>query len=615
MIRELLIAPRIGLQVAATSILAYGAWWCWPPSGSSWFHYLVAGFLIAGGFWLGVPALLQIVKYHAQIRRKRFAREAQQGSGDAGFETEAGLEAAGCFDPNGGVPVGLINGRPIFAHFTHALVNAPAGTQKTVAAVIPALAHGYRIPGKRKGESTCASAVILDLKRELCTMTARLRKEVHGQRVIFLDPADLGTHAYNPLDLIIDCLHGSFPRARAMTFADLIAHILEPEPNNDTKNKFWREGSRNLVILVILWLCRFHRERATLTEVSRIVRNPLELERVLTECANSDVLNGELGVIARDVMDQGKYFTEFRTGASLVLKPFSAAGELAAVVGRSTFRWSECKRESMAIYICANLAESRVFAPWLKLIADCCTLELEFSTGNVPVHLCLDEATNVAFDISPKLTALRSAGVRAHIIFQERSEVERVFGKQAMETIYGEVDCEQYFGIQDHRLAKDLEARLGTVEIVKPSYQTGENPWDAYGQVSNSRRKPLMTAYELMHGMKPQDQIVFIRSRKHALRPIYCQKLTYDMVKEWLTMLDDNPIEGGKLPGPPRIRMAYGKKGGRVLSFKRSGRLAGWKRLVRRGSILLPPLWAAWAGVWLTLGYAAFTNVAAFFQS
>jgi type IV secretion system protein VirD4 len=615
MIRELLIAPRIGLQVAATSILAYGAWHFYPPSGSAWFSYIVASLLTSGGFWLGIPALLQVIKYHAQVRRKRLAKQAQQGSGDASFETEAGLEAAGCFDPNGGVPVGLINGRPIFARFTHALVNAPAGTQKTVAAVIPALAHGYRIPGKRKGESTCASAVILDLKRELREMTARVRKEVHGQRVIFLDPADPATGAYNPLDLIVDCLHGSLPRARALTFANLIALILEPEPGDDAKNKFFREGPRNIVVLVILWLCHFHRERAVLTEVSRIIRDPLELERVLTECANSDAFNGELGVTARNALEQGKYLTDFRTGASLVLKVFSAAGELATVMGTSTFRWSQCKRESMAIYICANLAESRVFAPWLKLIAECCTLELEFSQGNVPVHLCLDEATNVAFDISPKLTALRSAGVRAHIIVQERSEVERVFGKQAMHTIYGEVDCEQYFGIQDHHLAKDLEARLGTVEIVKPSYQTGENPWDAYTQVSNSHRKPLMTAYELMHCMKPQDQIVFIRSRKHVLRPIYCQKLTYDTVREWLTMLDDNPIEGGKLPGPSRIRMAYGKKGVRVLSFRRIGRLASLKRLAKRARFLLPPLWAAWAGIWLTAAYAAFTNVASFFNS
>lgn len=613
MMRELLVAPKIGLQVAATLLLAVGGWHFWPENGSAWFHYILSALFVAAALWVGIPGLLQVIKYHVQIKRKRLAKEAERGERDAGFETEENLEAAGCFDPNGGVPVGLYNGRPLFAHFTHALVNAPAGTQKTVAAVIPALAHGYRIPGKCKGESTCASAIILDLKRELRAMLARLRKEVHGQRVIFLDPSDPLTDSYNPLDLIVACLHGPLPKARAVTFADLVAHMLEPEPPSDPKNRFWRSGSRNFIIIVILWLCQFHPERATLSEVCRIIRDPQALEEVLKACAQSDALLGELGVMARDVLEQGKYFDEFRTGAALALKAFSAAGELASVTGRSTFRWGDCKREAITILICANLSESRVFAPWLKLSAECATHELEFSPGNIPVHLCLDEATNVAFDISPKLTALRSAGVRAHLIFQERSEVERVFGKQAVGTIYGEVDLEQYCCVQDFHLAQDLEKRLGTIEVVKPGYQTGENPWDAYRETSGIQRKPLMSAYELMYRMPPTDQIVFIKSRKKALRPIYCQKLRYDAVAEWLDALDNNPVEGGKLPGPPTINIEYGKRGVRVRRFKRPSRKPDWAR-IRRVVRFLPPLWAAWTGAWLSLAYFAWIKVLAFFQ-
>jgi type IV secretion system protein VirD4 len=604
----------VGLQAAWTTLLFYGAARLWPEADASWFHYIGSALLFGAGAWFGVPASLQVIKYHVQARRKRLAKEAERGARDAGFETEEGLEAAGCFDPNSGVPVGMFNGRPFFYPFTHALVNAPAGTQKTVAAIIPSGVHGFRVRGKKKHESHVASAIFLDLKRELKAMLGRLRNETHGHTVRIVDPADPLTDAYNPLDLVVDCLHGDLPRAKAMTFADVLALALEPEPPNDSRNRFWRAGSRNVICLVILWLCEFHPDGATLSEVCRIVRDPAALEPVINECAGSDAVGGELGVTARDLIAQDKYLAEFRTGAALALKSFSGAGELAAVTGRSTFRWRDCKREAMTVFICANLSESRVFSNWLRLVAECVTLELEFSPGNIPVHLVLDELTNISFDISPKLTALRSAGVRCHMAFQERSEVDRVFGPHARDTIYGEVDLEQYFNFSDLKLAQDVERRLGTVEIVKPSYSTGENPWDAYQKNAGFQRKPLMSAYELMFKMPPTDQIVFIRSRKHALKPIYCQKLPCSAVKEWRDdMLDPNPVEGGKLPGPSTIRMSYTKRGVRVTSYKRQKLEINWERL-RRMSAFLPPLWLIWAGGWLWLAYAAWNRLVEFFS-
>ena len=175
--REFLVAPRIGLQVAVTLALGYGAYRLWPDDGAAWYHYIGSAIFIGGTLYFGIPATLQVIKYHVQVRRKRKARHAEKNPRDACFATEKEIEAAGLFNPNnGGVPVGLINGRPFFYPFTHALCNAPAGTSKTIACVLPAIVHGYRIPGKNKNESHAASAIILDLKRELKAMTKRSRE-------------------------------------------------------------------------------------------------------------------------------------------------------------------------------------------------------------------------------------------------------------------------------------------------------------------------------------------------------------------------------------------------------------------------------------------------------
>lgn len=614
MIREFLAAPKIGLQVAGTLILGYGAAQFWPDAEAAWFHYAVSTLFIAAGAWIGGPGLLQIIKYHDQLRRQRKAKEAERGERDGAFETEDGIESAGYFDANQGVPVGKFNGRVVFFPFTHALVIAPAGSGKTISATIPALAHGFRIKGPGKNRSRAASVFVTDLKRELKAMCARLRREVHGQHVRVLDPTDPLTDSYNILDPVRHALKAG-RSAKAITLCEFTAQVFEPEPPDDPKNKFWRAGSRSILVLVILYVCMVRDDDdATLIEVSRIIRDPDALDAVLAECEKFDALSGELAIMARDILSQGKYLGEFRTSAALAVRLFSAAGELASVVGPSTFRFSDMKREPTTVFVCASLSETRSFGPWLKGVAECAMYELEAEPGNIPVHFCLDEATNIALDVATKMTALRACGVRVHLIFQERSEAERVWGKHALETIQGEVDCEIYMGIQDRHLAQDLEKKLGTVEIVKAGYQTGENPWDAYRETSNTQRKPLMSAYEQMYGMKPDEQLVILRSRKHKLRPFLCQRLTYADVVEWLVTLDNNPVEGGKLKGPPTISIEYGKRGVRVRKFKRLNRRIDWVR-VRRYMRLLPPLWAAWAGFWIWLAHEAWLKAAAFFHS
>jgi type IV secretory pathway TraG/TraD family ATPase VirD4 len=206
-VREFIIAPILGLQWAFTIAFCIGARRYWPDVDAAWFHYITPLFLAAHALWFGWPSVMQSIKYHDQVIRNRRAHEAVTKKGDGGFETEKNLEAAGHFDPDMGVPVGKLNGRPVFASFTHALVTAPAGTGKSISATIPALAHGFRIPGRKKGTSACASVIATDLKRELKATTARLRGEIHGQRVIVLDPSDPLSGSYNALDLIKDCLH------------------------------------------------------------------------------------------------------------------------------------------------------------------------------------------------------------------------------------------------------------------------------------------------------------------------------------------------------------------------------------------------------------------------
>lgn len=204
-------------------------------------------------------------------------------------------------------------------------------------------------------------------------------------------------------------------------------------------------------------------------------------------------------------------------------------------------------------------------------------------------QLLLDEATNFSFDISKKLTALRGAGVRVQLIAQEYAEMLRVFGEHAGPTIFNQSSLKSFFGVTDLELAKRLSARLGDRYVSRQSFNLGKTPWDELSESASVHKVPLMSPARIMN-MPADEQLVLIE----GLRPIHCHKLPYDCVSPWLAWLNDNPVEGGKLPGPARIRLDYTSRGVFV-------RGAGKQALRRRKRRVGLPLWLLFAGFWIGL--------------
>lgn len=590
--RLLLSAPRIGAQIAFAIAFAWGCFMLWPDKvHAQWWQYALSGLCGYISLIMAGRAFLQIVHYHHQETLDIRSKHPPVSYRGARFATERDVRAKGMFDPNNGIPIGQFNGRPIFYKFTHGLSLAPAGTGKTVSLALPALAHGYR-NRKHRFPSGSFSVICIDLKRELLPMTKRLRGHPrgHGHRVIIIDPSDPESNSYNSLDLVRDALEGRANINKALTRAQGLAFKLEPEPLNEDKNTFFREGSRKIITLVILYICLKTPDKANLTEVRRLVLDTMALIDMLEEATKMDDLSGEIALMAKDILSIDKHFGEFRSGASMALEPYSPAGELAHVVSHSDFRASELKTVPTTVYICVSLAEQKQFKRFLAVLTESFMTEISESPHNIPVHFLLDEATNFAFDISEKLTALRGVGARVQIIAQEYEEILRVFGKHAGPTIFNECDLKQFFGVSDLNLAKKLSEMIGEKLVVKHHYNLGKSPWEDINQSSNYERRPLMTPQEIMN-MKPDEQLIFANGLV-----IRCHKLRYDEVHPWLSWLDNNPLEGGKLPGPPHIRIAYSRHGAKVVSCRKRRYDRNPRNAVPKRPFL--PLWAVFAGIW-----------------
>lgn len=527
---------REQLPLIAELTAVFSAYFCWRKTTESW------------PLWLNG-------RY--QYLLQKIAETPSDKFGKAGFATEAQLEAAGLFNPNNGVPIGCFNTRPMFYAFTHALCVAPAGSGKSISIALPSKLHGYRV-SETAEQSEAASVVVTDIKGELAAMTARMSSEQHNHKVFYLNPDKqfgFANSCFNPMQMVIDDMAYPPFNKHALADAQELVHQLLPEPAEGDKNKFFRNGSRNMILTAMLFLAAENPACCTLTELFRLVSSTKRLKKLLEEAANSTALSGDIALLASGLLDaEEDYFADFLTGALQVLMSFSPSSPLAHSVSKSDFTFEALKQEKTSVYIMARYDRRTAYAPWIGLVTKAAIKSLIRTEGNVPVHFLLDEATNIPLPgLANDLTALRGYGLRCQFICQAKSEISRVYGREATETFYSQTDLKQFFGVSSLAEAQELSAMLGQHTIKTHSLGSAATQHDSDLKDSISETSRLLMRPEEILRMPKTDQLILI----NGLPPIYAERLPYNLVKSWHSDLDDNPLEGGKLPSNPQINICY----------------------------------------------------------
>ncbi len=521
-----------------------------------WFFSI---FFLVMAFQLFIKAIKQwmVMNYQKSLRLR--AEKVTDNFGRAGWATEKELDKAGLFNPNNGIPIGVYNGRPLFYSPIHALAVCPAGSGKTISIAIPSRCHGFRVnAGNNKSE--IASCVIADLKGELAAQTKRVTTDLHGQEIFFLNPDGLfglPSHRINPLQTIIDDVADEDLQKYALSDTKEIALQIHSEPPEGAdKNIFFRNGTRSILIVIPLWLAAEHPEDCTLPTLFIIISNRDTLIEKLTLATESKALSGDIALLATGLLSTPEeQLDDFRTGALQSLETFAPSGPLADSVSASDFSFETLKQKSTAVYIMARFDRKDAYAPWIGLIANMAIKSLIRAGGNIPVHLLLDEATNFKLPgLANDLTALRGYGLRAHIICQAKSELIRAYGKESTETFYSQTDLKQFFGVASYSEAKEISDMLGNYTIKTENFGGGKTPWEQMKDGVSESGRPLLRPEEILR-LSSSQQIIFID--KDGLPPILCERLPYNAVSPWHEWLDDNPIEGGKLPAQPTIHINY----------------------------------------------------------
>lgn len=489
--------------------------------------------------------------------------------GSAGWLTERQARRAGLHRRKAGSRlVGVLGRSPLWLWTeVHQLVIGPAGSSKSAACIITMLC------------AVAESCLVNDTKGELYEVTAVFRRKKFGQRIVKLDPRDPHSACVNPLDLVFFYLVQDSPEV--LTLARGIALQLHPEPPQEGQNKFFRIGTRRkitIVIIVVVVVCP--PEERNLATVYRALSDESLLHALLTEAAQSTRLNGEVAAMAEDMHqmafgDEGaaRTYEQFRIGAIQALEAFGPGGYLARITSKTTFSFADLKTQKVTCYLIIDHNNKETLGRWSALNQWLAAYEMVSIRDNRPVHMVLDEFCNAPLHGLPDiLTLLRSYGIKVTMATQDLSDITRVYGKQALETIISETDIKQFLGgIRSQTTLDFLTKYMGEFTEHAPSCSfQGDTVRESLGRAGRA----LKTADEVRR-LDTDQQIVVFRN----LKPILCRKTQVFSIDPWRTEIGINSMYGKKRYLKP-VEVVVTVFGSRVTRRGRSAtprRNGGWR--------------------------------------
>lgn len=414
-----------------------------------------------------------------------------------------------------------LNGLPFgWSEDTNLLTCAGPGAGKGVSSVIPNL---LTFPG---------SAVVIDPKGELASMTAQYRKQELGQKVIVLDPARTANvpeelrGTYNPFESLNAATRGTATDAQAIASGIVV-------PNPRASDPYWDVTALDFIQSCILYmLVRYPRSQQTLMKL-----------RETTALGNREAFDDWVNELktgnpefSPSLADAFEHFlleldsvTEFggivrETAAKLARAPDNTRGSILATVGshmdflkaeelwdvlqpssdpQRTFRLDELRRQDrpLTVYLCLPVHMIPRQGQWFRIILSQITQFLE-RTGSAfdkrkhhPVLLMMDEFFQLGPipTITNTLTYSRSSGLRIWLITQDLNQLKKNY-PQDWETIVGACGIKQFFGVNDHFTAEYISKLVGEEEIEVPSISMSRSMTKTDGE-SGSRTEGRSTTH------------------------------------------------------------------------------------------------------------------------
>lgn len=369
---------------------------------------------------------------------------------------------------------------------SHILTIASVGSGKGVGVVIPNLL-------RHRG-----SAVVLDPKGENFIITAKKRMSL-GNKVFYYDPWEV-IDSYNKIN------HGTVVHGAIKATINPLDFILPDSPDiedsarmlasslilrTDSSGDFFYNGAETLLARLIVYVCTTmplgDPDRNMLTVRYLVTLQGRDLMVKLVKVYSSLKSSGrKLHPMVIDLMNwlddnlksKARSFADIFSFAQQATE-FLSNTRVCKAFESSNINILELKTKPTSLYLILDMDKllfvSDNYKPLVRLIITTCMMGASVrNMATEKLLFMLDEIAQLGnLQYLPNLLSIyRSKGVVVWTVWQNLAQIQANYEKE-WQTIIGNCDVQQYFGVNDEETAKRVSEAAGNTTIFKEAYNTG----------------------------------------------------------------------------------------------------------------------------------------------
>ncbi|MDL2405584.1 type IV secretory system conjugative DNA transfer family protein [Rhizobium calliandrae] len=400
----------------------------------------------------------------------------------------------------------------------HLLTMAPTRTGKGVGTIIPNLLTADR------------SVICIDPKGENARIASRARQSFGPVHI--LDPFGVTgkqSASFNPLDMLdpssLDVAEDASTLADALVFD-------EPGMAGETH---WNEEAKALIAGIILYAVTHDppHERSLVRLRHHLTLAPEAFDVLLKQMQASIEVNGLVARAANRHLGKSDREAAGVLSAAQRHTHFLDSPRMAAVLGRSDFRFTDLKHHNATVFLVLPPDRLSTYSRWLRLLVSQSLTDMARDPMKpiAPVLYLLDEFAALGHlePVERAMGLMAGYGVQLWPILQDVHQLRATYGKRAG-TFLSNASVLQLFGVNDIETAELVGKTIGRTDA---RYFTASWSEGKSSTAEHISARDLMNPDEVMR--LASDQMILLRQGR---RPALVRKLRYYNDPEFKGLFD-----------------------------------------------------------------------------
>lgn len=425
--------------------------------------------------------------------------------------------------------------------------------------------------GAGSGKTTCVSipavqSLIWDLSRALIINDVKSAEITHqiakwviesGRKFAVIDDSYVLGPDYpyrvriNPFGNLIAAFLKNSPELLLEIETAVNTIIPEPEGGLD-KNYFFRQVPREMIICAILALLKRDTSLATPGGLTALLADPETWRSVIDiEAGEGDELTRNRARQIQELRDKDEeHYSQHYLAAMSALRLFMAGNNPLAEAGSDAeITHEQLLKDNYVVCLVQNPRNAARLGVQYGLQFNA-FLSAQLSGECGKTTLIFDEAANTpAKELIEKITIFRAYQLQVLYIAQSRSDMIRQNGEKLIQTLEDNSNL-QYLKFGSYEESELVSKAMGEVDNVNFNL-SGSSDKPEFSTTFQTGRERLFTADDLMN-LNPNMQILHVAN----VGWIHCLKIRQNEIAPSCFVLDDNPLEGGRLEPDVKVDLS-----------------------------------------------------------